>query len=55
LDVRKAIEAALEAGYRHFDTAYAYGNEAAIGEVLSQWISAGRVTRDELFVVTKVR
>lgn len=44
------VPSALEAGYRHFDTAVSYGNERALGAALS---SAGAV-RDELFLVTKV-
>ena len=45
----------MEAGYRHIDTAYNYLNEDAIGEVLQQWIQSGKVKREELFIVTKVR
>lgn len=48
------MNAALEAGYRHIDTAYLYSNEDAIGEVLQQWIKSGKVKREELFIVTKV-
>ena len=44
------VEAALEAGYRHFDTAYAYRNEAALGRALK---SSG-VNRDELFITSKL-
>ena len=29
---RRAVGAALEAGYRHIDTAQGYGNEAAVGQ-----------------------
>ena len=49
-----AVESALDAGYRHFDTAFAYGNELVLGRVLTQWIASGRGTREELFVVTKL-
>jgi diketogulonate reductase-like aldo/keto reductase len=45
-----AIEAALDAGYRCFDTAAEYGNEAGVGEALR----AGRVPREQLFVATKL-
>ena len=48
------MEWALEAGYRHIDTAYLYMNEAAIGEVLDDWIRSGKVKREELFITTKV-
>ena len=52
--MKAAVSAALEAGYRHIDTAYNYLNEDAIGESLDQWISSGRVKRSDLFIVTKV-
>jgi 2,5-diketo-D-gluconate reductase B len=45
-----AIEAALAAGYRAFDTAQWYGNEAATGAALK----AGGVARDDLCITTKV-
>lgn len=45
-----AVSAALEAGYRHIDTAKIYGNETAIGRALQQ----SSVARDELFVTTKL-
>jgi diketogulonate reductase-like aldo/keto reductase len=45
-----AVKSALEAGYRHIDTAAMYGNEEAVGEGLR----ASGVARDEVFVTTKV-
>jgi diketogulonate reductase-like aldo/keto reductase len=45
-----ATEFALEAGYRHIDTATGYGNEAGIGKALA---SAG-LPRDEVFLTTKL-
>ena len=45
-----AVEQALEAGYRHLDTAASYGNEEAVGLA----IKASGVPRDELFVTTKL-
>lgn len=53
-EVEKALNEALEAGYRHIDTAPVYLNEKTIGKVLRQWLDAGKVTRDELFIVTKL-
>lgn len=44
-----AVRWALEAGYRHVDTAQAYGNEASVGRALR----AGGVPREEVFVTTK--
>ncbi|XP_063602038.1 1,5-anhydro-D-fructose reductase-like isoform X1 [Penaeus indicus] len=53
-EVRQAVQQALECGYRHFDTATLYQNEEAIGDVLSKWISEGKVAREELFITTKL-
>jgi 2,5-diketo-D-gluconate reductase A len=44
-----AVQWALEAGYRHIDTAQAYGNERSVGE----GIRRSGVPRDEVFVTTK--
>lgn len=49
-DTERAVDAALEAGYRLIDTASAYGNEAAVGRA----IAASGIPRDELFISTKV-
>lgn len=49
-----SLNKALEAGCRLIDTAYGYSNEHIIGKVLHEWLSSGKVTRDELFIVTKV-
>lgn len=46
----EAVRAALERGYRHVDTAAAYGNEEDVGRALRD---AGR-DRDDVFVTTKV-
>jgi diketogulonate reductase-like aldo/keto reductase len=45
-----AFEAALKAGYRHFDSAQAYGNEQFLGEA---WRRSG-LKREELFLTTKI-
>ncbi|GAA2175974.1 aldo/keto reductase [Agrococcus versicolor] len=49
-EAQRITEDALEVGYRHLDTATAYGNEAAVGAA----IAASGIARDELFVTTKV-
>lgn len=49
-EVERLVPAALDAGFRHFDTAQIYGNEAALGRALK---SAG-VSRGEIFLTTKV-
>ena len=48
-DCVNAVRWALELGYRHIDTAQAYGNEASVGKALRE---AG-VPRDEVFITTK--
>ena len=45
-----AVEAALAAGYRHLDTAAAYGNEVEVGRA----IAASGLSRGDLFVTTKL-
>ena len=45
-----AVEAALQVGYRHIDTAAAYANERGVGEAIRR----SGVDIDELFVETKV-
>lgn len=48
---QEAVEAALEAGYRHIDTAAAYYNEAGVGAA----VRASGLPREEVFVTTKLR
>jgi diketogulonate reductase-like aldo/keto reductase len=45
----QAVRWALEAGYRHIDTAQAYGNEESVGRALA----ASGIPRDEVFITTK--
>lgn len=52
--LEKSVDAALEAGYRHFDSAHVYENEAALGRALNRWIGGDPKKRKELFVVTKL-
>lgn len=49
--VRFAVE---EAGYRHIDTATAYGNEEEIGNAIKDLISRGVVKREDLWITTKL-
>lgn len=46
----EAVRTAIKVGYRHIDTAQAYGNERGVGE----GIRTCDMTREELFVVSKV-
>jgi 2,5-diketo-D-gluconate reductase A len=48
-DAVRATSAALEAGYRHLDTATVYGNEGEVGRALAE----SGVARDDVFVTTK--
>lgn len=50
----KVIEAAIDAGYRHIDTAQTYENEKNIGQVIQKKIDKGVVKREDLFISTKV-
>lgn len=45
---------AIKTGYRLIDTATAYGNEKAVGQGVARAIADGIVTREELFITTKV-
>ena len=49
-DVYRAVLHALEAGYRHIDTAVAYKNEEEVGRALAD----SSVPREEVFVTTKI-
>lgn len=49
-----ATRSAIDAGYRHIDTAVLYGNEAEVGAAVREAIAAGDTTREELFINTKV-
>ncbi|WP_433163338.1 aldo/keto reductase [Kribbella sp. CA-247076] len=48
--VTDVVTAAFETGYRHIDTAAAYGNEPGVGRA----IAASGLPRDDLFITTKV-
>ena len=49
-ETRDAVAAALAAGYRHIDTAAAYGNERQVGEA----VASSGLKRSEVFVETKI-
>ncbi|WP_138445389.1 aldo/keto reductase [Sinomonas susongensis] len=50
-ETQRVVEEALEAGYRHIDTAAAYRNEAGVGAA----IAASGIPREQLFITTKLR
>jgi 2,5-diketo-D-gluconate reductase A len=47
---QETVEAALEVGYRHIDTAQMYGNEAEVGAA----VAAAGIARDDLWITTKL-
>lgn len=49
-EFNRTFTAAYDAGYRHFDTAQVYGNEAFLGEA---WHQSG-AKREDLFITTKI-
>jgi alcohol dehydrogenase (NADP+) len=52
--VKRAIKDALEVGFRHIDGAELYGTEDLVGEAMKEAFEEGTVTREELFVTTKL-
>lgn len=53
-EVEKVVRTAIELGYRHIDTASVYDNEVEVGKAINAAIAAGDVTREELFITTKL-
>jgi aldehyde reductase len=49
-----ATRDALEAGFRHFDSAERYRNEHEVGEALQAGLAAGGIAREDIFVTTKL-
>jgi 2,5-diketo-D-gluconate reductase A len=49
-ETKAAVATALQAGYRHIDTAKLYGNEVGVGAAIAE----SGIARDDLFVTTKV-
>lgn len=53
-EIEKAVKDAIDANYRHIDTAWAYENEYSIGKAVRSKIAEGVVKRSDMFIVTKV-
>ncbi len=51
----KAVTNALDSGYRHVDTAAAYGNEESVGRAVNDWLKKRREKRESLFITTKLQ
>ena len=49
-ETERAVRSALEAGYRHIDTAEMYGNEQAVGEA----VRAAGLDRDQVYITSKL-
>src|SRR5690349_3122834 len=49
-DTAAAVRTALDAGYRHIDTAQGYGNEEGVGKAIAE----SGIPRDDIFVTTKL-
>ena len=49
-DAYRAVRTALDAGYRHVDTAYGYFNEGDVGKAVAD----SGLARDEVFITTKI-
>lgn len=48
-DAYNSVKWALEAGYHHIDTAFAYGNEKSVGEAIND----SNLKREDIFITTK--
>ncbi|KAI5634221.1 aldo/keto reductase family domain-containing protein [Phthorimaea operculella] len=53
-EVRHAVLSAIEAGYRHIDTASVYNDEIQVGQGIADAIARGLVKREDIFVTTKL-
>lgn len=53
-EVYTAVKTALTLGYRHIDCAFIYRNEAEIGQALTESLAAGGVTREDLWITSKL-
>ena len=49
-----AVSAAIEAGYRHIDTAIAYENETGVGAGLKAALQSTGIHRESIFITTKI-
>ncbi|MEA5260824.1 aldo/keto reductase [Arcicella aquatica] len=53
-EIYQTVRKAIEIGYRHFDCALIYGNEHEIGQAISDAINNKEVTRNELWITSKL-
>lgn len=50
----QAVKDALEVGFRHFDCAERYRNEEMVGVAIQEFMEAGKVRREDVFITTKL-
>lgn len=53
-ETKQAVKAAVKAGYRQIDTAWAYGTEPYVGAAIKELLEEGSIKREDLFITTKV-
>lgn len=53
--VIEVVKSAVELGYRHIDTALSYNTEEPIGIAINDLINAKLISREDVFITTKVR
>ncbi|KAF6209476.1 hypothetical protein GE061_015223 [Apolygus lucorum] len=52
--IKQAVKDAIDAGYRHIDTAHFYRNEHEIGEAVAEKIQEGVIAREDIYLVSKL-
>ncbi|XP_043713423.1 NADP-dependent D-sorbitol-6-phosphate dehydrogenase-like [Telopea speciosissima] len=52
--IKDLLTSAIKIGYRHFDCAADYKNEAEVGEALKEAFQTGLVKREDIFITTKL-